>query len=257
MNVGQALQDRVGHIAQEAGELLLSFFNKQLHVTHKPHAGLVTEADVASENYIVERLRLIDPSIGVWAEERGKSGTINEWCWVIDPLDGTTNFVNHIPYFCISIALTRHNVTQLGVIYNPLTKELFTVRMGAGAQRNGMLITVNHAALEQGVIAISFPYTDDQIQTINHNIETVLPLAFDMRRMGAAALDLALVASGSFAATFFHQLSWWDIAAGMLLITEAGGTVMEFDGTPVGPNYQTFLAGNTDAVKQLRTLLSK
>lgn len=257
MIVDTQLQETVGHIAQEAGKILLSFYDQPFHITNKPNAGLVTDADLASEKYIIEQLLLIDQSIGIWAEERGKSGTIDEWCWVIDPLDGTTNFANHIPYFCISIALTHHNIPQLGVIYNPITQELFSARVGAGAQRNGIPITVNNYALENGIVAVSYPYVNDHIQTINNNIETVLPLALDMRRMGAAALNLAHVASGSFAATFFHRIAWWDIAAGMLLVTEAGGIVMEFDKTPLGPDYQTFLAGNPAIVAQLQPLLKK
>ena len=243
MIVNQLLLDNVGKIAQAAGDLLLDFWHKPLHIQQKPSAGIVTQADKASEQFIIERLAVLEPGIGVWAEERGDVSNHSEWCWVIDPLDGTTNFAYHLPYFCISIALTHHNVPQLAVIYNPITRELFTASKNNGAFCNGVAIKVSKRSLADCVVGICFPYVETSYGWADPVILSVWPHVMDIRRMGAAALDLANAAAGRFDAVFFRRIAWWDIAAGMLLVQEAGGKATEFAGAPLTPDYQSLIAG--------------
>jgi len=236
------LMQCAGTIAHDAGDLLLDFWHKPLIIEQKPQAGIVTQADKASEEFIIQKLSALDSSIGFWAEERGDVSNNSEWCWVIDPLDGTTNFACHIPYFCVSIALTHNNIPQLGVIYNPITRELFTAYKGGGAYCNGVAIKVSKRSLADCVVGICFPYVETPYGWADPIILSVWHV-MDIRRMGAAALDLAYVAAGNFDATFFRRIAWWDIAAGMLLVQEAGGKAIDFNGGPLTPDYQSLIAG--------------
>lgn len=246
----QKLAPQVEKIARAAGDLLLEYWHKPLEIEQKPQAGIVTNADKASEEFIVTELQKLDSTIGFWAEERGNLSNNSQWCWVIDPLDGTTNFAYKIPYFCISIALTCDGVPQLGVIYNPLTKDLFMAQKGAGAFCNGKKITVAQRALADSVVAASFPYIDE------HNygwcdpvIVHIWPHVTEVRYMGSAALDLAHAACGVFDAAFFRRVGWWDIAAGMLLVQEAGGIATDYAGVTLAPDYRSIVAGAPSFVK--------
>lgn len=243
MNDLKTLTLQVEKIAQSAGERLLALWGKPMVIEQKPGAGIVTSADKASEAFIIEQLRLLEPGIGFWAEESGNSSNGNQWCWVIDPLDGTTNFAYHIPYFCISIALTHNNMPQLGVIYNPITSELFSAHKEGGAFCNDVPVKISKRSLADCVVAVSFPYTETGFGWCDPAIVNVWPHVADIRRMGAAALDLAYVAAGRFDATFFRRIAWWDIAAGMLLVQEAGGVATEFNGCALTPQYQSLIAG--------------
>jgi len=245
----QKLVPQVEKIARAAGDLLLEYWHKPLQIEQKLQAGIVTNADKASEEFIVTELQKLDSTIGFWAEERGNLSNNSQWCWVIDPLDGTTNFAYKISYFCISIALTCEGVPQLGVIYNPLTKELFVAQKEAGALCNGKKITVAQRALADSVVAASFPYIDE------HNygwcdpvIVNIWPHVTEVRYMGSAALDLAYAASGVFDAAFFRRVGWWDIAAGMLLVQEAGGIATDYAGVTLMPDYRSIIAGASSFV---------
>ena len=255
MNDLKKLAQQVGTIAQAAGDQLLTFWRKPIEIEQKPQAGIVTQADIASENFIIQELQKVEPGIAFWAEERGNLSQGASWCWVIDPLDGTTNFSRHIPYFCISIALIHNGEPQLGVIYQPVTRELFVAYKNGGALYNGTRMIVSCRARQDYTIAVSFPYIETPYGWCDPNIATIWPDVFEVRYIGAAALDLAYTAAGRFDAAFFRRIAWWDIAAGVILIQEAGGVATEFDGSPLTSDYQSLVAGGPGAVTWLQSKL--
>lgn len=241
-------------IMQKTGELLLSHFNTVLQRTYKHDGSYATQADIAAESFLIEQLKPLVPGAGFLAEESGKVAG-NEYCWVIDPLDGTTNFAQGIPYFCSSVALTKNNKSVAGFIYQPVLKELFWAQEGVGAFLNGQKLTVsNIEKLDQAVVIFAYPYKDDPVYfdlVAQLNYKT-----YSGRCLGAAALDQAYCAAGRADAVIFTGLSWWDCAAGMLLISEAGGTVSEFNGESVGQDYRTFLGGNKLICDQVLNLIA-
>lgn len=203
-------------------------------VTEKARNDLVTEADRASEAAILAYLDRADPGSSILAEESGWSGSKDGDArfWIIDPLDGTTNFVQGFPHFAVSVAVARGNRILAGAIYDPLKEDLFTASEGAGARWNGRSCSVgSRPGLEGAFLATGFPFRAhrllDPYLAIFHDI---FLQAKAIRRAGAAALDLAYTAAGIFDGFFEFQLAPWDIAAGALLVLEAGGTVTDMDG---------------------------
>lgn len=243
MKIEQSLTVHIGDIAKRAGAVLMDYWGKPLTVKYKKDAGFVTAADLDSEAFIIEELRKVDSMVSFWAEESGISSNNNDWYWVIDPLDGTANFAHHIPYFCVSIALTYKNEPQLGIIYNPLLDELFLACKGGGAALNGKKLEVSSRPLKKCALAVSLPYTssDDFVADFK-KFQLILNNVDDLRIMGAAALDLAYVAAGHFDGTFFRGLQWWDVAAGIIILQESGAIVSDFQGKTLNPSYQSFLA---------------
>jgi len=257
VNIDQALVDKVGAVAREAGTFLMQYWGKKLHNNDKPGAGFATEADRDTEQFIIKKLKEIDPSIPFWAEESGISQDGSDWYWVIDPLDGTTNFAHHIPYFCVSIALTYKNEPQVGAIYDPILDELFVAYKGGGAMLNGARMAVSEVSLEKCVIAVNLPYVSkDNFEDNFNQFQVIRSHAGAIRIMGSAALGLAHVAAGRFDGTFFPGLCWWDVAAGIIILKESGAIVSELDGTVVGPGYQTFLASGKPIYDKLCGLLT-
>lgn len=252
----------IAPVIKQAGAIILSYFNTQLTRTEKvDHAidhGFVTEADLASEKYIIEGLMSIIPGAGFFAEESGKQeSNQSDYCWVIDPLDGTTNFAHGLPYFCVSIGLTYKEKPVFGMIYQPITDELFWATEGKGAYLNGKAIRVSMAPLEKSLIAVGLPYAKDQ--ACAHLINSTWPIAqaaYTVRTFGAVALDIAYVAAGKIEGALFEELGWWDVAAGMVLVQEAGGQSTDFNNKHVGPDYLSFIAtGNPEVHQKLLILL--
>ncbi len=256
MNLDQSLIKEVNIIVQKAGKIIMSHWGKPLNFHYKPNAGFSTPADIESENFIIEELKKIDSTIPFWAEEAGKSQDNSDWYWVIDPLDGTTNFAHNIAYFCISIALTYKSVPQLGVIYDPLHDELFIAYKDCGATMNGKSIKVNSLSLEHAIVAISLPYvcSTNFNDCFKHIIKVTNSVA-DVRFMGSTALDLAYVAAGRFDGTFFQELKWWDVAAGVIILQEAGALVSDFEKKPINDQFQTFLAASPKVYDKIMNLL--
>jgi len=252
------MQQRLEPIMKEAGQILLSYFDKKLTFTEKDKSGFVTEADLASEKYLIKALGSLFPQASFCAEESGITGA-GDYCWVIDPLDGTTNFAHHIPYFCISVALTYKNKPIIGAIYQPLQDEFFYAQQGGGATLNGVKIRVNtEQNLARTMMAVGFPYAKNkQFMELLEGVQRVLPQTYAMRYFGAVALDLAYVAAGRLDGAFFEGLGWWDVAAGMVLIEEAGGRVTDFEGHEVGPAYISFVAANESMHATLLPILTQ
>jgi len=214
---------------------------------------LVTEIDRASDDLIVGYLRQEYPGHAILAEESGKSGEESEYCWVIDPLDGTTNYAQGLPIFAVSIALEYRQETVLGIVYEPVTDEMFAAIRGQGAYLNGKRLCVGaKKELSECVLATGFPY-DIATHPVN-NIDYFISMATQaraIRRMGAAAYDLACVASGGFDGFWEMSLSPWDAAASMLLVREAGGVVWPFR----NDRKISIVAGNECISRQIMTVL--
>ena len=221
----QAVARKVGAMQREnLGRLDLAMDRKTTSI------DLVTEIDRRSDDMIVGYLRQQYPGHAILAEESGASGQDSEYRWVIDPVDGTTNYAQGLPIFAVSIALEHRGEKVLGIVYEPVTDEMFSAIKGQGSYRNGKRLQVgSKSELIECVLATGFPY-DIATHPVN-NINYFTSLAVKtraIRRMGSAAYDLACVASGGFDGFWEMNLSPWDVAASILIVTEAGGDVLPF-----------------------------
>ncbi len=219
--------------ARNAGNLIVRALDRvgQLSVTAKSRNDFVTEVDKQAEQEIIATLRKSYPNHGILAEESGTQAG-DEYQWIIDPLDGTTNFLHGFPQFAVSIALQHGKRLEQAVVYDPLSQELFTASRGAGAQLNEMRIRVaTRTSLDGALLGTGFPFKDQQhLDAYLEMFRALLPPTAGIRRAGSAALDLAYVASGRLDGFWEIGLSKWDMAAGILLIQEAGGLVGDLSG---------------------------
>ncbi len=221
--------------ALRAGEIIIRGINRvhRLEVRAKGENDFVTEIDMAAERDIIETVRRLYPQHSFLAEESGQSGDDNEFVWIIDPLDGTTNYLHGYPQFAVSIGVQRRGRMEHAVVYDPMRQELFTASRGEGAQLDGKRIRVSpHIGLERALIGTGFPYRSNLqwLDPYMAMLKSVMQATAGIRRPGAAALDLAYVAAGRLDAFWELGLSPWDTAAGTLLITEAGGMVGRLNG---------------------------
>ena len=242
-------------VAREAGAELLERLHLPREVAEKSRrADLVTDADRASEKIIVERLRAAYPSATILAEESGMhAGTADER-WIVDPLDGTTNFTHGYPPFCVSIAYERAGELVAGVVYAPMLNECFAAERGAGARLNDRPMHVSAIEhLQDALTCTGFHPADFERNA--RCFRAVSQRAQAVRRDGSAALDLAYVACGRFDGFWEYDLSPWDVAAGTLLVREAGGTVTRIDGSPGALEARSILATNTHTHTELREAL--
>ncbi|ODP34124.1 inositol monophosphatase family protein [Pandoraea sp. ISTKB] len=207
----------------------------RLTVSKKQHNDFVTEVDRASEAAIIETVRAAYPDHAILAEESGRSAGAeghSEFQWIIDPLDGTTNFIHGFPYYCVSIALAYRGVVTHAVVYDPNSNELFTATRGGGAFLNEQPIRVGRQGqLADGLIGTGFPFREtDDVEAYTRLFVEMSGACAGLRRPGACALDLANVAAGRLDGFFEQGVNAWDMAAGSLLITEAGGRVSDYAG---------------------------
>ena len=234
--------------ALEGGDIIREMYENPHEVRLKGAIDLVTEADVASEKAILTILEQRFPGSAVLAEESKPDyseipvGAV----WIVDPLDGTTNFAHGFPYFAVSIAYSIDGISQVGVIYCPIQNELFCAWKGGGAWLNGRSIAVSGKKdLIESLIGTGFPYDiHEKLDLVIGQLQRVLPLVRDVRRAGAAALDLAYVACGRLDGFWEMDLKPWDTAAGQLLVEEAGGRVTGLKGQDWNPYQQEVLASN-------------
>lgn len=221
--------------ARDAGRILLEKFGRIETVTKKGDINLVTEADLASEALIVERIKSHFPRHAILAEEAGNAVVTGEdggHKWIIDPLDGTTNYAHGYPCFCVTIALEHQGEIVLGVTYDPTRDELFTAEKGRGAALNGKPIRVSGTdELGNALLVTGFPYDIKHREKFARHLTEFLLTSRGVRRDGSAAIDLAYVACGRFDGFWEEGLNPWDVAAGKLLIEEAGGIVSYYDGS--------------------------
>jgi myo-inositol-1(or 4)-monophosphatase len=231
-----------------------------LQVSKKGAADFVTAADHRAEQAIFEELSKARPKYGFVMEERGEiEGADNSNRWVVDPLDGTTNFLHGLPHFAISIALERDRQPHAGVIYNPATDELYWAEKGEGAFMNDRRLRASgRRDLEQALFATGLPFKGRPgREAALKEADIVLQETAGIRRFGAASLDLAYVAAGRFDAYWERGLANWDVAAGIVLVREAGGIVTEIDGGPKPALEGSILAANAEIHGAARDLLAR
>lgn len=220
-------------MAKTAGEIQLKLFrSKELNIATKQNDfDVVTTADKASERAIVDYINDIYPDHSILTEESGLSLNGNsDWEWVIDPLDGTTNYSAGLPWFNVSIGVKHHGETVAGVVYAPRLEELFTAVKGGGATLNGMPIAPSETpTLTKAVVATGFPY-DKAVNPDNNldNFKRIMPVVRGLRRLGSAALDICYVAAGFLDAYWEMNLNEWDVCAAMLIAHEAGAWAERF-----------------------------
>ncbi|MCX7988273.1 MAG: inositol monophosphatase [Thermodesulfovibrio sp.] len=221
-------------VAQSAGKLIKekvgSITNEE--ITQKSFSDFVTKVDLESEKAIITNIKKYFPNHHIMAEESSKDYRMADYLWIIDPLDGTTNFIHGFPFIAISIALMYRGELIIGVIHDPLRNETFYAEKNSGAFLNGKKIKVSSTKEPQfSLIATGFPFRNKQyVSNYVKIFHQMLHSVNDLRRAGAAAIDLAYVACGRVDGFFEYSLSPWDIAAGTILIKEAGGVVSDFDG---------------------------
>ncbi len=225
--------ETAAEIAREAGDLLLQYLEKRPAFEVKGEQDLVTEADRASEALILERLNNHFPSHSVVAEESGLRDRKSEYCWYVDPLDGTTNFAHSYPAFCVSIGLEHAGELIAGVVFDPMRNELFSAEKGSGAYMNNRRIRVSKVgALDVSLLATGFPSRKRHEDVNVYFFHQLGVLAHGIRRSGSAAIDLASVACGRLDGFWEFGLHPWDVAAGLLLVSEAGGSYSEMRAEP-------------------------
>lgn len=221
--------------ARAAGDLIVRYVDRvdSLKITPKGRNDFVSEVDRQAEREIVNILQKAYPSHGFLGEEGGRQGTVrDDFVWVIDPLDGTTNFLHGFPQFAVSIALMHRGHMECGVVYDPLRQELFTAKRGGGAMLNNRRVRVTKQnTLKGALLGTGIPFKDQRhVEAYLHMLRELIKDTAGVRRAGSAALDLAYVACGRLDGFWEIGLKKWDMAAGILLILEAGGIVTDFEG---------------------------
>ena len=232
-----------------------------VRISQKQVNDFVTDIDQAAEQAIIETLLTAYPGHGIWAEESGREhgAQDSEFVWIIDPLDGTTNFIHGFPVYCVSIALAVKGKIEQAVVYDPSRNDLLTATKGRGAYMNDRRLRVSkRIRLHECLLSTGFPFRPgDDFNTYLRMLGEIMPRTAGLRRPGAAALDLAYVAAGYTDGFFESGLQPWDVAAGSLLVTEAGGLVGNFTGEPHFLEQKECMAGNPKIYGQLVTILGK
>ncbi|MGI8788650.1 MAG: inositol monophosphatase family protein [Pyrinomonadaceae bacterium] len=219
--------------AREAGQILLEKFGRKIEISKKGDINLVTEADLASEKFIIGKIRSHYPKHRILAEESGEatiqSGDAN-WKWIIDPLDGTTNYAHGYPCFCVTLALEHDGEIVIGATFDPTRNDLFAAERGKGATLNNKPIRVSETEnLSDALLVTGFPYNARERTDFAKHFSDFTHKSRGVRRDGSAAIDMAYVACGRFDGFWEEGLNPWDVAAGVLLIEEAGGRVSYYD----------------------------
>src|ERR1700744_5979126 len=241
------LKDVLLEATKEAGRIIHNYFQGSFKIENKDSINnLVTEVDKLSETRIIEVIRKYYPSHAIISEEIGELKKDSPYQWIIDPIDGTVNFAHGIPICCVSIAVKHNNDLLLGAVYNPMMNELFFAEKGQGASLNGMPISVSRKTdFRKACLVTGFPYKwpiskEHPIRVFERFVLQGLPV----RRLGSAAIDLCWVACGRFDGFWEYNLNAWDLAAGYLIVQEAGGRITNFEGDPYNVFDKETLATN-------------
>ncbi len=222
-------------IIKKAGKILKEGFYADKNITFKAKKDLVTDYDVAVENFLKKKFSKKFKNFNIIAEESDNANIQFNNSIIIDPIDGTTNFVNGVPHTAISVGVYKNKKPYLAIVYNPILDELYTAKIGKGAFLNGKKLKVSHEDnFQKSLLATGFPYTsgtnEDDLNEVVKKIKDVLPLCQDLRRLGSASLDLCYVAKGTYEGYYEMNLKPWDVSAGVLIVTEAGGIVSNING---------------------------
>ena len=244
--------------ARECGEILMQYYDKpDLKFERKGYNDPATEADLASEKHAILKIRETYPDHAILAEESGESDKESDYVWIIDPLDGTSNFKHSLPIFCVSIGLEYKGEIIAGAVYNPRVDEMFSAEKDKGAFLNNEPIKVtDRETKEFCAVATGFAPKPEIIEKNLPNFNKFMKEGFLIRRMGAAAIDLCYTACGRFDGFWEIGLSPWDIAAGSLIVAEAGGKVTQIDGTPLKMDSPSILVSNGKLHEEMQELLN-
>ena len=231
----------------EAGKIILARFDGDFKIDHKEGINnLVTEVDKLAEDKIIKVIRATFPTHTIISEEVGEMIKPSDYQWIVDPIDGTVNFAHGVPFCCVSIGILHHDELVLGVVYNPMMNELFFAEKGKGATLNGKPIKVSsNGNFKTAFLVTGFPYNWPNRE--EHPIKVFEKLVLEglpVRRLGSAAIDLCWVACGRFDGFWEYNLQAWDVAAGYLIVREAGGIVTDFEGAPATVFTRQTLASN-------------
>jgi myo-inositol-1(or 4)-monophosphatase len=246
-------------IAREAGIFLKDKLHSGHTINYKGDINLVTEVDKISEEMITSKIKALFPDHDILAEEFTDINSGSDFRWIIDPLDGTTNYIHGFPFFCVSLALERLNTMVVGIVYDPILDEMFVAEKGKGAFLNEREIHVSNThSIVKSLLATGFPYDiqKDNDNNLNYFNKMILK-AQAIRRAGSAALDLAYVAAGRFDGFWELKLNPWDIAAGWLLVKEAGGLVTDIGGKDYYLESSSILASNGIIHKEIIDVLKR
>ncbi|MDP6228161.1 MAG: inositol monophosphatase family protein [Dehalococcoidia bacterium] len=228
---GKSAMDVAVDATRISGRILQERFRTSMQVSFKGPTDIVTDVDLAAERAVLELLRKEYPSFGILAEESPPVESDSPYTWVVDPLDGTRNYANGIPHFCTVVALARGDEPVLGVTYDPVREEMFTAQEGQGAFVNGVRLSVSEGRdLGMALLCCDLGYVDEKAGVALDMIRSLWPGLLGLRLLGSAALGVAYAAAGRVDLYFHHSLSPWDIAAGLVLVREAGGVVMDKQG---------------------------
>jgi myo-inositol-1(or 4)-monophosphatase len=239
--------NKVIHISKEAGEIIREGFGKNFSIEYKTNASnLVTEIDKKSEATIINFIRKEFPTHSVLAEESGAHGTSSEYLWVIDPLDGTSNFAHGLPIFAVSIGVQKNGEIICGVVYDVMRDEIYYSEKGSGSFRNGKKLQVStNDDLRKSMLVTGFPYDiQDNPDFAIERFAAFLKTSRAVRRLGSAAIDMCYVAAGVFDGFWEVHLQPWDMCAGKLIVEEAGGVVTNFSGEEIDIYSKQILATN-------------
>ena len=248
-------------IAKEAGKIQMSYFENYGSVSKKStNIDLVTRADIESEEYIIKEIQKQFPKHSILSEEKGELQSNSDYLWVIDPLDGTTNFAHNLPIFAVSIALVKKNSSAIcGVVYNPAVNKCFYAEKNKGAFLNKSKINISSSkALSDSLLATGFPYIHDSFYDLSFSIfKDFYDATQGMRRLGVASLDLCFVAMGRFEGFYEFNLKPWDICAGALIAKEAGATCSDWDNSDLPFSGKRILCSNGKIHKEMMRILNK
>lgn len=245
-------------LALEAGFFLKKHLGKISRISYKSRINLVTDVDIECERLIINRIRKAFPAHQLLSEEKGDINPgKSDFCWAIDPLDGTTNYAHCFPFFCVSIALLKTKQAILGLVYDPVRDELFSSVRGRGAYLNHKRIKVsNIRSLKRSLLATGFPYRFGHLIKRNmDNFANFMMKSQAVRRAGSAALDLCYVAAARFDGFWELGLHPWDTAAGALIVEEAGGKITTFDGEEFNCFKKDIVASNSKIHNQMLKIL--
>ncbi len=247
-------------LARAAGDVLKHYAGREKHIEFKGRANLVTVADKQSESLVIDAIRRRYPNHSILAEESGALAAtgVTEGQWVIDPLDGTTNFAHQYPFYCVSIAFEQAGDVTCGAIYDPVRDEMFSASRGSGAFLNGQRLTVSDVPkLRDALLLTGFPYNMREIiDTVAGQFRAFLMESQAVRRGGSAALDLCYLAAGRCDGFWELNLHPWDTAAGTIILEEAGGRLTDFTGNPFSIYMKEIVASNSRIHDELISVLA-
>jgi len=229
------MKEKLKEIILEAGQIIKEGFYSEKEINHKGTKDLVTKYDLAVEKFLVDKFTCLFSDFNIIAEESDDGQTPFCDSIIIDPIDGTTNFANGVPHTAISVGVYKNKEPYMAIVYNPILDEMFEAQIGCGAFKNGKKIEVSRENdFQKALLSSGFPYSSSEnkedLDEVVHKLKNILPLCQDLRRFGSASLDLCYVASGMLEGYYEMNLKAWDVSAGIIILSEAGGKFTNIDG---------------------------